>query len=90
MVQKLKSRKLIALLIGVLLHVGNGYLGNPIDEETMGEVTKLILGYLLGQGLADLGKEGQIFNSFGRQVGEAVKTAAVEKKELAEDDAGPS
>ena len=81
MVDKLKSRKLLAFVFTVLLHILNGYLGNPIDDETMQEVTKLALGYIVGQGLADLGKEGQVLASLGTQIGHASVEAMKKHKE---------
>jgi hypothetical protein len=88
LLEKLKSRKLAAFLITVLIHLVNGYLGNPIDEETMGEVTTLALAYIVGQGLADLGKEGQIISRFGTQVGQAAIEAVKAKKESSDIEGG--
>jgi hypothetical protein len=44
-------KKLIALIVGGVVQL------LPIDADTKHEVTKIVLGFLIGQGLADVGKE---------------------------------
>jgi hypothetical protein len=44
-------KKLTALVVGGLVQL------LPIPADTKHEITKVVLGYLLGQGMADWGKE---------------------------------
>jgi len=56
----LKSKKAIACLVGlvaVVLSMLLGKLGVSIPEEKIHEVLLLLASYILGQGLADVGKE---------------------------------
>lgn len=47
------SKKATALLVGVVILVGRTYFG--IDDATAAEIAKVLMAYLGGQGLADLG-----------------------------------
>lgn len=89
MPEKLQSRKLFAFLITVLLHLINGYFKNPIDEGTMEGITKLALGYIVGQGAVDALKEFKILANFGTQVGTAADQA-VEAKQASSSEASAS
>lgn len=51
--QKLTSRKLWAAIMGVLLNVLNATLELGIDEDTLGRINLLLVGYLAAQGLVD-------------------------------------
>lgn len=51
--QRMKSRKLWALIAGAGLNIFNGMLSAPIPEEGLQTITKLIGVYILGQGFAD-------------------------------------
>jgi len=52
----LKSKKFIAMLVGVLT-VLLGKVGLDLDEETLTKIVGLVAAYVLGQGIADHGKE---------------------------------
>lgn len=49
-----KSTKFLATLSGCAVVIGQQYLG--LDEETTMKLVGLISSFVLGQGLADLGK----------------------------------
>lgn len=88
MTDKLKSRKLIAFLMVVLVNLVNGYFGNPIDQPTIEGVNELAIYYILGQGAVDavtpwMGK----LSSFGSQAGAKVASEVEEKKAKKEADA---
>jgi hypothetical protein len=55
MLPKHVSKKALALVAGCLLVFLGQYLGVEIDEVE--EIVKLIMAYLVGQGLADFSKE---------------------------------
>lgn len=51
------SKKFIAALSGALFVVLNEVLGFGIQEDTVLEVVGLLAAYIVGQGIADHGKE---------------------------------
>jgi len=51
----LSSKKFLVLVAG-LLTVLAGRLGLDLDEETSNRIVAMIVAYLVGQGLADVGK----------------------------------
>ncbi len=58
MLEKLKSRKLLVTLGTAALIILNRALGIGIDEETITKLVTLVIGYDVGQGIADvLGKK---------------------------------
>jgi len=54
----LKSKKFQVALVGIVVLVV-GHFVPDIDETALTEVTAVIVAYLLGQGLADFGKEAK-------------------------------
>lgn len=52
----LSSKKFIAALIAALVWLG-GKVGLHVDSETMAGIVGPIVAYVLGQGIADHGKE---------------------------------
>ena len=52
----LSSKKAIAAAAGVLVVLA-GRFGLDLPEETAVQITGIVVAYLLGQGLADVGKE---------------------------------
>lgn len=56
LLQLLSSKKGIAFIVGLLLVILNS-LGVMIPEENLTELVGLIIAYILGQGVADAGKE---------------------------------
>ncbi len=52
----LSSKKFVAALIGALVWLG-GKVGLNVDTETMAGIVGPIAAYVLGQGIADSGKE---------------------------------
>lgn len=48
------SKKAGAFLLGVIILIGTELLG--LDEETAKMIAEMIMAYIVGQGLADLGK----------------------------------
>jgi len=59
MINKLKqaliSRKLWAAVVGALILAVGGHFG--MDEETLTKIAGIVAAYIVGQGLADAGKE---------------------------------
>lgn len=56
LLEMLQSKKAIAMLLGVLAW-GLGHLGLRIDADKMTEMIMPIIAYIIGQGIADHGKE---------------------------------
>ena len=52
----LSSKKGIALLVGVIITFVAKY-GIDVDEATVTQVVSLVVAYIVGQGIADAGKE---------------------------------
>jgi hypothetical protein len=52
----LSSKKFVAALIAALVWLG-GKVGLHVDTETMAGIVGPIVAYVLGQGIADMGKE---------------------------------
>lgn len=52
----LKSKKFQALLVGLLVLLVQQYIPG-LDETKATEVVALVVAYIIGQGLADFGKE---------------------------------
>lgn len=52
----LSSKKFVAALIAALVWLG-GKVGLSVDTETMAGIVGPIVAYVLGQGMADFGKE---------------------------------
>ena len=52
----LKSKKFQVLIIGLVVTVG-GKLGFDLDTETITAIVGLVASYIVGQGVADHGKE---------------------------------
>ena len=53
----LKSKKGQALIVGLLLTLFSKQLGIELDQAQTAEVVALIVAYIVGQGVADVGKE---------------------------------
>lgn len=53
---KMKSRKLAALIIGVAAILLSKYLGMDLDAESKTALVTILSAYMLGQGIADHGK----------------------------------
>lgn len=51
-----RSKKFLASLTGIILIVTNK-IGFDLDQETVTLIVGLIAAYVVGQGVADLGKE---------------------------------
>lgn len=56
----IKSRKLAVFSISLVVFMGNYLLGSPIPEEQIHQVLVLIVGWLIAQGVADAGAQGQV------------------------------
>jgi uncharacterized protein involved in cysteine biosynthesis len=52
----LKSRKFQASVTGIIVVIVSGFIPE-IDEAELSKVVILIVSYVIGQGLADFGKE---------------------------------
>ncbi len=50
-----QSKKFWATITGVAVAVGTNYLG--LDEETITNIIQVLSVYVIGQGIADAGKE---------------------------------
>lgn len=53
-----KSKKFQMAIVGVLVAIV-GHMIPEIDQAALTEVAAVIVAYLIGQGLADFGKEGK-------------------------------
>jgi len=52
----LGSKKAVAMVVGLIVSLG-GRIGLELDSEALTVVLSPVLAYILGQGLADAGKE---------------------------------
>jgi len=52
-----KSKKFVASLVGVIVVVVDKTVGLQLPEDTVTQVVALLAAYVVGQGLADHGKE---------------------------------
>lgn len=57
MASKMKSRKLWAFLVIALLVVLNSVLDLGVDADSLNRLLVVASSYLVGQGLADMGKK---------------------------------
>lgn len=53
----LSSKKFKALVVGVILTIANDKLHLGLSEDTVQEAVAMLVAYMLGQGIADHGKE---------------------------------
>jgi len=53
----LQSKKFITAIIGVIAVIAAEGFGVELNTETLASITFMISGYVLGQGIADNGKE---------------------------------
>ncbi len=53
----LKSKKAQAMIVGLILTLFHNTLGIELDPVEVGEIVALIVAYIIGQGVADVGKE---------------------------------
>lgn len=54
----IKSKKFQMAIAGVIVVIVTSFIPE-IDEEALTQIVSLIIAYIVGQGLADLGKEGK-------------------------------
>lgn len=52
----LGSKKFVAMLVGVIVVIV-GKAGFDVDQTTIAEIVGLIVAFIVGQGVADAGKE---------------------------------
>lgn len=53
--EKLKSRKFLLALVGLIVMIGNAALGEPLDDVAQATVVTTVVGYIIGEGIADHG-----------------------------------
>lgn len=53
MKDKLNSRKLWVVVVGIVLQFINGQLATPMTEDQMLQITALVVGYIVAQGWVD-------------------------------------
>lgn len=75
---KIKSRKLAVFSVSLVVFMGNYLLGSPLPEDQVHQVLILVVGWLVAQGVADAGAQGQINAALraadqGKEVIETVK-----------------
>lgn len=56
----IKSRKMLVFTVSTAAFMGNYLLGSPLPEEQVYQVLILIVGWLIAQGVADAGAQGQV------------------------------
>lgn len=76
----IKSRKLAVFSISLAVFMGNYLMGSPLPEEQVHQVLILVVGWLVAQGVADAGAQGQVNAALrsageGKQVIETIKEA---------------
>lgn len=55
----LASRKLVVFVLSIAATVANAKLGKPLDDAAMTTLLGLVAAWLIGQGIADHGVQGQ-------------------------------
>jgi hypothetical protein len=58
----LTSKKFIAAIVAVIVAIGARY-GLQLDPPTVGVIVSPIIAYIVGQGMADRGKEAAAINA---------------------------
>jgi hypothetical protein len=61
MKDKLNSRKLWIVIIGIALQFINGQLATPMTEDQMLQITGLVVGYIVAQGWVDGKERGMVW-----------------------------
>lgn len=56
LIQFLTSKKAIALIVGLLIMLADS-AGLSLPEEDLTNIVQMIMAYIVGQGIADAGKE---------------------------------
>lgn len=56
MKELLSSKKFVAMIVGLVMSIATKYVPG-LDEETTYQIVGLVIAYILGQGVADAGKE---------------------------------
>lgn len=77
----LSSKKFVAFLIGVVISIGGRY-GVNLDPDVVREVIGLTIAYIIGQGIADHGKDAAKINA-------AVEVDTARAKEMVKADSQP-
>lgn len=54
---QLKSKKLIVAILTAVAIVINDHFGKPLSEDTINQMIAVVAAYVIGQGIADSGKE---------------------------------
>ena len=72
------SKKFWAMVAGVVITTVGSAL--HVSGSTIAELITVITGYIIGQGIADAGKEASIINQLGTQSADVAKAAKVSKK----------
>lgn len=87
----IKSRKLAVFTISLVVFMGNYLMGSPLPEGQVHQVLILVVGWLIAQGVADAGAQGQI-NAALRAAGEGKQAVETIKAALAPtpDEAAPA
>lgn len=80
----IKSRKLLVFSVSLVFFMGNYLLGSPLPEDQVHQVLVLIVGWLVAQGVADAGSQGQInaalrASNQGKEVIETVRALQGDK-----------
>ena len=75
MLQGLKSKKLIVMLIAAVAVIVNRLVGEPLDKETIYSVLGILGTYIIGQGVADHGSQGAA-KAAERAIGQGVDVAS--------------
>tara|TARA_Y100000310_G_scaffold71799_1_gene67663 strand:- start:1474 stop:1773 length:300 start_codon:yes stop_codon:yes gene_type:complete len=83
----IKSRKLLVFSVSLVFFMGNYLAGSPVPEDQVHQVLVLIVGWLVAQGVADAGSQGQINHALraskqGKQIIETVKAVSSTKVEV--------
>lgn len=59
MVEKLKSRKLVTLMLTTLFVIANDVFEMGVSEDTITKLVGALVAYLVAQGIADHGNQGK-------------------------------
>jgi len=83
----IKSRKMVVFTVSLVMFLGNYLLGSPLPEDQVQQFLVLIVGWLVAQGVADAGTQGQVNSALraskqGQQIIETVKSLKNEQESI--------
>lgn len=78
---------MVVFTVSLVMFLGNYLLGSPLPEDQVQQFLVLIVGWLVAQGVADAGTQGQVNSALraskqGQQIIETVKSLKNEQESI--------